>query len=183
MPATEATVAPTLNDEHKSYEYAFHILPTVAEGEVPGVFGAVKAHITNAGGECFDEEAAERIDLAYPVVKHLEGKNRKFTSSYFGWIRFRIAPEALEHLAEELEHEPQILRDLLTKLTKEEETRPFKFHENRKKVKMVEVVDEEAEVMKETKTEEEEKVEVSEEELEESLEKITGNESEDEKTA
>ncbi len=181
MPATEASVSAAHSDERKSYEFAFHVLPTVAEGEVPGVFGKIKAHISTAGGECFDEEVPERIDLAYPIVKQIEGKNRKFTSAYFGWVRFRIAPEFLEPLTEELENESNILRHLIIKLTKVEEERPYKFHENRKKVKMVEVLDEEPGIMKETKTETEEKVEVSEAELEESLEKITGDEQENEK--
>ncbi|NIQ05862.1 MAG: 30S ribosomal protein S6, partial [Candidatus Korarchaeota archaeon] len=60
-----------------SYELAFHVLPTVAEGEVPTVFATIKDHITNNGGAIFDEEAPERFDLAYEIVKYLEGRNRK----------------------------------------------------------------------------------------------------------
>ena len=73
MPAAEA--AATTLDEQSSYELAFHVLPTVAEGEVPGVFEELKTLITNAGGECTSEEAPERIDLAYEIVRHTEGKN------------------------------------------------------------------------------------------------------------
>lgn len=175
MPAAEALEATTRqDDERSSYELAFHILPTVAEGEVSGVFEKVKAQIIKAGGECFIEEGAERIDLVYPIVKHIEGKNRDFTSAYFGWIRFRLMAEALGKLIEEVEHEPNILRHIVIKLTKLEEAHPFKFHENRKTVKMVEVFNEEVETLKETPTEDEESAEVSDEELEESLEKITG---------
>lgn len=179
MPAAEATVD-TSYDERNSYEFAFHVLPTVAEGEVPSVFEKIKAHITHVGGECFDEEMAERIDLAYPVVKHMEGKNRKFTSAYFGWVRFKLEGEKLEALTEELESESAILRHLMIKLTRVEEAHPFRFHEHRKSLKMVEVIDEEAETLKETPVESEEGGEVSDEALDESLEKITG---EEEKTA
>ncbi len=167
MPATEAI------DERNSYEFAFHVLPTVAEGEVAGVFEALKAHITKVG-EVFDEEMAERLDLVYPIVKQIEGKNRKFTSAYFGWVRFKLEADKVGELMEELSSEQAVLRHLLIKLTALEEAHPFRFHENRKSTKMVTVVNEE-EVLEEAPTEVEENVEVSEEALDESLEKITGD--------
>lgn len=168
MPAAEANAG---FDERNRYEFAFHVLPTVAEGEVAGVFENIKAHIAKLG-EITDEEKPERIELAYPVVKHLEGKNRSFNSAYFGWIRFALPGEELGALMEELSVQPEVLRHLLIKLTRQEETHPFRFHENRKSVKMVEVVDEAAPVA-ESHTDTEEGAEVSEEKLDESLEKIT----------
>ncbi len=172
MPATEATQ--DLLDERNSYEFAFHVLPTVAEGEVASVFDALKAHITKVG-EITNEEMPERIDLVYPIVKSLEGKNRKFTSSYFGWVRFKLESDKIGELVEELSAMSTLLRHLLIKLTTLEEAHPFRFHENRKSVKMVTVVNED-ELLEEAHTEAEENVEVSEVALEESLEKITGEE-------
>lgn len=168
MPATEAN-AGGYTDEVRSYELAFHVLPTVAEGEVGEVYVKVKEHITKSGGTIVDEEAPERIDLVYPIVKHLEGKNRTFASAYFGWVRFTLPGEKMDTLTEELRTEANILRHLLVKLTKEDETHPFRFHEHRKSLKMVEVVDEEAQTMTETEV----SAPVVEAELEASLEKIT----------
>ncbi len=169
MPVAEVTTSDF--DERNSYEFAFHVLPTVAEGEVPGVFETLKAHIAQKG-EIISEEHPERIDLVYPIVKLMEGKNRKFTSAYFGWVRFKLESDALAGLVEELKATPSLLRHLLIKLTREEEAHPFRFHEHKKSVKMVEVVNE-GEVLSEVHTEEEAVVEVSEEALDESLEKIT----------
>ena len=67
MPAAEANVV--LENEQNSYELAFHILPTVAEGEVAGVYEALKAQIIKDGGTITDEEAPERFELAYEIVK------------------------------------------------------------------------------------------------------------------
>lgn len=171
MPAAEAV-------ERNSYELAFHVLPTVAEGEVPGVFDAVKALITTNGGELFDEEAPERFDLAYEIVKHIEGKNRKFQSAYFGWVRFMSAAEAIAAITEELETDINILRYLLIKLTKVEEANPFRFHEAMAAQKTVTTVDE----APATKTEEvEEKKEEKAEEVTESTETIEEVEKVDEK--
>ena len=139
MPAAEALAVAA--DERGSYELAFHVLPTVAEGEVPAVFEALKTRITKDGGELFDEEAPERFDLAYEIVKHLEGKNRRFKSAYFGWVRFKVASEAIPRIMEEMETDPQILRHLLIKLTKVEEGHPFRFHEAIVAEKMVSTVD------------------------------------------
>jgi ribosomal protein S6 len=187
MPATEVN-AGGYTDEVTSYEFAFHILPTVAEGEVPETLSHIKAHITNAGGAIFDEEAPERIDLVYPVERHLEGKNRKFTSSYFGWFRFRLEGEKMNHLEEELRGDSSILRFLMVKLTKEAEAHPFRFHEHRKSLKMVEVIDEEAAPqVVETHTAVEESAPVEEAALDASLDKIThegeNSDTKEEKTA
>ncbi len=168
MPAAEATQDSF--DERNSYEFAFHVLPTVAEGEVSGIFDTIKARITQSG-EIFDEEAPERTDLVYAIVKPLEGKNRKFTSAYFGWVRFKAESDAIAALMEEISVTPELLRHLLIKLTPLEEANPFKFHEYRKTLKTVEVVDEEVAV-DEVIAEEE----VVEEVLDETLAKVVSEE-------
>ena len=139
MPAAEAA-------EQNSYELAFHVLPTVAEGEVSGVFDTIKTLITTHGGELIDEEAPARFELAYEVVKHIDTKNRKFSSAYFGWIRFSSEASAIEAIKEGMEENTDILRFLLTKLTKIEEANPFRFHEALAEQKVV-TVDAEAPVI------------------------------------
>ncbi len=141
MPVAEVSTA----DEKEviSYELAFHILPTVAEGEVPAVFAKIKDLITKDGGEIFGEEVPQRFDLAYEIVKYLEGKNRKFSSAYFGWVRFKMTGEALVTLTEEIEGTKEILRYLLVRLTKVEEANPFNFHESIADRKVINVVEEE----------------------------------------
>jgi len=123
MPAAEAI-------EQSRYEFAFHVLPTVAEGEVPAVFAAIKSIITEHGGTLGDEEAPARFDLAYDIVKYLEGRNRTFSSAYFGWVRFTATPAALPVINEELGRVKHLLRHLTIKLTKMEEANPFRFHES-----------------------------------------------------
>lgn len=143
MPAAEAAAAPaTVDDERGSYELAFHILPTVAEGEVPTVFESLKTMITNDGAEIFDEEAPERFDLAYDIVQHLEGKNRKFSSAYFGWVRFKTPADNIAKITSEIEARSDILRYLLIRLSKVEEENTFRFHEALKSEKMVTTVEE-----------------------------------------
>ena len=152
MPATEANTAS--EQDLTSYEFAFHILPTVAEGEVTNVFDKLKKHITKVGGEITDEEAPKRFDLAYEIVKYLEGKNRKFGSAYFGWVRFRLAASDLNELTETFEDTKEILRFLLIKLSKLEESNPFRFHDS--------VVNKQVRIITDEEVDEVETVEVAE---------------------
>jgi ribosomal protein S6 len=140
MPATEVEAG--ADRETAAYELAFHVLPTVAEGEVASVFTALKTHIMSHGGEVFDTEAPERFDLAYEIVKYLEGRNRRFGSAYFGWIRFRLDPRALAAVTEDVMGEKRLLRYLLIRLTKAEEQAPFRFHESVEKTKVITISDE-----------------------------------------
>ena len=126
MPAAEAVEA--VERELNSYELAFHVLPTVAEGEVTAVVDRIKAAIVAAGGHVTNEEVPARFDLSYEIVKFLEGRNRKFTSAYFGWVRFSVEANKIAELTEVVEGSKEILRHLLIRLTKVEEANPFFFH-------------------------------------------------------
>ena len=145
MPVTEADVM-TEAPERASYELAFHILPTVTEGEVPEVAQDLKTIITKAGGEITDEEAPAHFTLAYEIEKYLEGRYRKFSSAYFGWVRFTITPTAITELVAEVDGHKRLLRHLCIRLTKAEEANPFYFHEALASEQQVETIDTDAEV-------------------------------------
>lgn len=159
MPAVEVTQDKEL--ELQSYEFAFHILPTIAEGEVGGIFDSIKAHITKAGGVIKSEEAPQRFDLAYEIVKYLEGKNRKFSSAYFGWVRFELDTQSLGALTEEMDGVKELLRYLLIKLTRVEEGHEFRFHDSIVNKKVYTITDEDI---------------VAEEEVVEEVEEVIGDE-------
>ena len=161
MPAAEVA-------DRNNYELAFHVLPTVAEGEVSGVFDTIKSLITTNGGELVDEESPERFELAYEVVKHIDTKNRKFSSAYFGWVRFSSEAVAIEAVNLGMDENPNVLRHMVTKLTKAEEADAFRFHEALASEKVM-TVDVEAPKVAEVKEDSEAKAEetVAEEKTEE----------------
>lgn len=155
MPAAEVEAAGDAG-EHTSYELAFHVLPTVAEGEVATVFEEIKNLITNAGGELGVDEAPQRFELAYEITKHIESKYRRFTSAYFGWVRFTAPAGVVTDLMHEVEGRDEMLRALLVKLTKAEEAHPFYFHEALNVDRKVVTVDETPATSKEVETPKEE---------------------------
>lgn len=126
MPAAEAVGGE--ERELQAYELAFHVLPTVAEGEVAAVFDRIKAEISKLGGTITSEEAPARFDLAYEIAQFLEGRNRKFSSAYFGWVRFTLEADKIGQVTEMVEGTKELLRHLLIRLTKIEEENPFYFH-------------------------------------------------------
>ena len=127
MPAVEVSQAH--EGELVSYELAFHVLPTVAEGEVGSIVAQLKSIITSHEGVVTTEEAPERFELAYDIVKYLEGRNRKFSSAYFGWVRFTAPAASVESINQAVGGVKDILRHLIVKLSKAEEAHPFYFHE------------------------------------------------------
>lgn len=165
MPAVEADGG--AERELTSYELAFHILPTIAEGEVKTVFDSIKAHITKLGGILGVEETPARFDLAYDIVQYLEGRNRKFSSAYFGWVRFELEAEKVAEVTEMVDGSKDILRHLLIRLSKVEEENPFDFHpaiaDRVVETIIVEPVEEEVVVTEEVEAIIEEKVEDGEE--------------------
>lgn len=171
MPTAEAMPEAAHDDERAHYELAFHVLPTVVEGEVPAIMDAIKKIVTDAGGELTDEEAPERFDLAYEIVKHLEGKNRAFKSAYFGWIRFKVAAGTVPAIGHALELRTDILRHMLIRLSREEEQHPFRFHEALVSQKKVAYVGEEDIVDTDGSTDEEVIVEESDDSLDEDASK------------
>jgi ribosomal protein S6 len=128
MPVTEA-VSHAHDGDVYAYELAYHVLPTVAEGEVETVTEEIKSILTAHKANITDEEVAARFELAYEIEKYLEGKYRRFASAYFGWIRFTVAPTQLAGIDEEIRNNKKILRHLTIRLTAVEEANPFRFHD------------------------------------------------------
>jgi ribosomal protein S6 len=126
MPAVEA--ASGEEQDVQAYELAFHVLPTIAEGEVSTIFENIKASITKIGGVIQSEELPARFDLAFEISQFLEGRNRKFSSAYFGWVRFTLSPDKIGEVTEMVDGTKELLRHLLIRLTKIEEANPFYFH-------------------------------------------------------
>ncbi|OGG88472.1 hypothetical protein A3G62_01960 [Candidatus Kaiserbacteria bacterium RIFCSPLOWO2_12_FULL_50_10] len=116
-----------MRDAH-TYEFAFHILPTVAGTEVADVVKGLTDLLEKEGATITDSEFPERIELAYEIDKVIDGAHKRFHSAYFGWVRMTIQAEGLTRFQEELTHNANVLRSLIVKLSQEEIENPFKYH-------------------------------------------------------
>ena len=114
-------------DEPRVYELSYHLLPTIAEGDLVVENDAVKKMITDLGGLPITEEAPELIDLAYAMDKIIKNKREIFHRGYFGWIKFDIAADQMEALKTALDTHEKVLRFLLIKTVRQDTRAAKKF--------------------------------------------------------
>lgn len=110
------------HDEHtepRVYELGYHLVPTLAEEQIPEASGAVRGMIERISKDIIAEELPVFIDLAYTVVKTIEHKNKRFDEAYFGWIKFEGSPAGIAELEVELKKDENILRYLIVKTVRE----------------------------------------------------------------
>lgn len=150
----------------KVYELGYHLLPTLAEGEVSREVAALKALVEKRGGVFITEEAPKMMDLSYTMTKAQSGTIMKFNSAYFGWMKFEMAPAHAAELKGEVESYPQILRYLLITTVRESTMAP------RRVMAGVREVTPTATLRKMVK--EEAQVPVSEAELDKTIEELVG---------
>jgi len=112
----------TLNDglnELQIYEIGYHILPTVADGDLAAEVSKIHGLITKAGGTVLSDAFPEVVNLAYEISKRTETKQAKFNRAYFGWVKFEVERANLAAIEAGLKANPQVLRFLTVKTVKE----------------------------------------------------------------
>ncbi len=105
--------------EPRVYELGYHLVPTLAEEQIPAASGAVRGMIERISKDIIAEELPVFIDLAYQIVKTVEHKNKRFNDAYYGWIKFEASPEGIATLEEELKKDDNVLRYLVVKTLRE----------------------------------------------------------------
>lgn len=105
--------------EPRVYELGYHLVPTLAEEQIPEASGAVRGMIERISKDIIAEELPVFIDLAYQIVKTVDHKNKRFNEAYFGWIKFEAEPAGIAELEEGLKKDENVLRYLVVKTLKE----------------------------------------------------------------
>ena len=101
------------------YELGYHLLPTLSDEEVLKEVESFKILVEKGGGSLVSEEAPKPMHLAYTMVKKQEGKNAKFDTSFFGWIKFEISAESILKINEEVDQNKNVLRYIILKTVRE----------------------------------------------------------------
>ena len=103
----------------KIYEIGYHIVPAVAEEQLPAEVGNLKGLIESKGGLFISEEFPKLRPLAYAIPKVVDGRKQNFTEAYFGWVKFEATPEAIGGINSSFQSNPHILRHLLIETVRE----------------------------------------------------------------
>ena len=101
------------------YELGFHFVPTLSEDEVVVQFSHLKSLIEKKGGTFISEEVPQMINLAYEITKTLKAQKKRYTSAYFGWVKFDIDPSELAGIEKDVKAFEPILRYILITTVRE----------------------------------------------------------------
>jgi ribosomal protein S6 len=105
--------------EGRVYELGFHLLPTIAQADVPVRFSELKSIIEKQGGEFISEDSPKLIKLAYKIAKTIKAEKHHYNDSYFGWVKFTLDPEKLETLEKNIKAFEPMLRYIIVKTVAE----------------------------------------------------------------
>ena len=101
------------------YELGYHIVPTVAEENLPKEAEALKAIVLMDGGSLVSLGEPKLINLAYSMTKSVADIKKKFNTAYFGWLKFETKSELMPTIKKAVDANPNVLRYLLIKTVRE----------------------------------------------------------------
>lgn len=106
------------------YEVGYLLVPTIAEENVGGEVTALKDMLSEHGAQFISDEYPKLIELAYEMSRTVANKKAKFTSGYFGWVKFEIPTANILKVKEVLDLNESIIRFLLIKTVRESTLAP-----------------------------------------------------------
>ncbi len=106
------------------YEVGYLLVPTVAEENVGGEVTALKDMLSENGAQFIADEYPKMMELAYQMERHIANKKAKFTTGYFGWVKFEIPTENINAVKVKLDGNESIIRFLLIKTVRESTMAP-----------------------------------------------------------
>ena len=155
--------------EPRVYEVGYHIIPTVAEGDIPSIVDSIRGSIESLSGTIISEDSPKLIDLAYSMDHIAANKKTVFDSAYFGWVKFEGNPENIIKIKDFLEKKEDILRFIIIKTVKEDTLSK----KTNKKIKQTASIKNIKNVAKDTKDASADKKEaVSDEEVDKAIEEL-----------
>lgn len=110
----------------KVYELGYHLIPTLAEEEVPGYVNKIKDTLDSYGAVVIGEESPKRISLAYTMFPSVKNKKQKYDKAYFGWIKFETDTDSAEKFKKFIEDMDEIFRSLFITTVRENTLAPKK---------------------------------------------------------
>lgn len=122
------------NDEDKAsvrkgvYEVGYHIVSTVPEEGLGEEVTALKDLLGDNGANFISDEYPRLTELAYEMTRSIMNKKQKFTTGYFGWVKFECTPEEAKTIKELLDKNEKLIRYLLIKTVRENTISPKKVY-------------------------------------------------------
>ena len=117
----------------KVYELGYHLIPSLAEEEVPQYVNKIKDVLDSYGAIVISEEMPKRIELAYTMHPSVKNKKQKYDKSYFGWIKFETDTASVEEFKKFIDAMDEVFRSLIIITVRENTMAPKKLFVSTKK--------------------------------------------------
>jgi ribosomal protein S6 len=106
------------------YEVGYLMVPTIAEENVGGEVTTLKDMLSENGAQFISDEYPKMMELAYEMSRSIANKKAKFSTGYFGWVKFEIPTENILTVKASLDKNESIIRFLLIKTVRESTMSP-----------------------------------------------------------
>src|SRR5471030_1948154 len=101
------------------YELGYLLVPGIAPEDVAVNYGNLKELVSSFGGVVISDEMPKMIPLAYAMTKVVANIRNKFSTAYFGWIKFTMDSDKVLQLKKKLDLDTKVIRFLILKTVKE----------------------------------------------------------------
>lgn len=119
------------------YEVGYHMVPTIAEENLGEEVTILKDMLAENGANFISDEYPRLMELAYEMTRSIANKKQKFTTGYFGWVKFECTPEEAKTIKELLDKNEKLVRYLLIKTVRENTMSPKRTYtkqDNKKRI-------------------------------------------------
>ena len=106
------------------YEVGYLLVPTIAEENVGGEVTDLKDMISANGANFIADEYPKMMELAYEMSRAIANKKQKFSTGYFGWVKFETSSSDIELIKAKLDKNEKIIRFLVLKTVRESTLAP-----------------------------------------------------------
>jgi len=107
------------NSNSKVYELGYLLVSSIKEEDLSVQYGNIKELVVSFGGEVIADEMPRLLNLAYSMKKVISNVRHKFTTAFFGWIKFMMEAEKVLEMKKKLDLDPNFIRFLILKTVKE----------------------------------------------------------------
>ena len=103
----------------KIYEIGFLVVPSVPDEKLANEMTGIREEIEKRGGIIISEEFRKIRPLAYSMMKEMGAKSYKFSSAYFGWVKFELPKGEPILLKEAIKTRELVLRFIFIETVRE----------------------------------------------------------------
>jgi ribosomal protein S6 len=101
------------------YEVGYIMVPTIAEENLGAEVISLKDSLLEKGVVFVSEEYPKLMELAYEMVCSIANKKQKFSSGYFGWLKFECEAGQTKGIKKLLDSNEKLVRFLFIKTVRE----------------------------------------------------------------